>query len=140
MIWGGRLLSPTGIFAAENADVPGKPTSRNLIFLTDGLTAPLDVSYGTYGIEPLDKRRWNPNSPVLGLSLTNVVEKRFSVACSEVKKRNITVWVIGFGTTLSPFLTDCAGPGHYFEANNAAQLTDVFGKIATQLGDLRISK
>ena len=140
MIWGGRLLSPTGIFASENADLPGKPTSRNLIFLTDGLTAPLDVSYGTYGIEPLDKRRWNPTSPMLGLSLTNVVEKRFSVACNEVKKRNITVWVIGFGTTLSPFLSDCAGPGHFFEANNAAQLTDVFGKIATQLGDLRISK
>ena len=48
--------------------------------------------------------------------------------------------VIGFGTTLSPFLTDCAGPGHYFEAGNAAQLNDVFGKIATQLGDLRVTK
>ena len=140
MIWGGRLLSPTGIFAAENANVPGKPTSRNLIFLTDGLTAPLDVSYATYGIEPLDQRRWNPKSPSGGLTLTNVVEKRFSVACNEVKKRNITVWVIGFGTTLSPFLTDCAGPGHFFEASNAAQLNDVFGKIATQLGDLRVTK
>ena len=140
MIWGGRLLSPTGIFASENADLPGKPTSRNLIFLTDGLTAPLDVSYGTYGIEPLDKRRWNPASPMLGLTLTNVVEKRFEVACSEVKKRNITVWVIGFGTTLSPFLTDCAGPGHFFEASDAAELSDVFSKIATQLGDLRVSK
>ena len=140
MIWGGRLLSPTGIFAAENADVAGKPTNRNLIFLTDGLTAPLDLSYGTYGIEPLDQRRWNPKSPIGGLTLTNVVEKRFGVACSEVKKRNITVWVIGFGTTLSPFLTDCAGPGHFFEASNAAQLNDVFGKIATQLGDLRVTK
>ncbi len=140
MIWGGRLLSPTGIFASENADLPGKPTSRNLIFLTDGQTAPLDVSYGTYGIEPLDKRRWNPASPMLGLTLTNVVEKRFEVACSEVKKRNITVWVIGFGTTLSPFLTDCAGPGHFFEASDAAELSDVFSKIATQLGDLRVSK
>ena len=140
MIWGGRLLSPTGIFAAENADVAGKPTNRNLIFLTDGLTAPLDLSYGTYGIEPLDQRRWNPKNPSGGLTLTNVVEKRFAVACSEVKKRNITVWVIGFGTTLSPFLTDCAGPGHYFEAGNAAQLNDVFGKIATQLGDLRVTK
>ncbi len=140
MIWGGRLLSPTGLFAGENADVAGKPTNRNMIFLTDGLTAPLDLSYGTYGIEPLDQRRWNAKSPSGGLSLTNVVEKRFSVACSEVKKRNITVWVIGFGTTLSPFLTDCAGAGHFFEAKNAAELNDVFNKIATQLGDLRVSK
>ena len=88
----------------------------------------------------MDQRRWNPKSPSGGLTLTNVVEKRFSVACNEVKKRNITVWVIGFGTTLSPFLADCAGPGHFFEASNAAQLNDVFGKIATQLGDLRVTK
>lgn len=140
MIWGGRLLSPTGLFASENADQPGKPTSRHLIFLTDGLTAPLDISYGTYGIEPLDTRRWDPKKPKLGLSLTQVVEKRFGVACNEVKKRNITVWIIGFGTSLNPALTDCAGPGHYFEAANSAQLADVFSKIAAQLGDLRISK
>ena len=96
MIWGGRLLSPTGLFAAENADLPGKPTNRHLIFLTDGLTEPRDIAYGAYGIEPLDQRRWSESS---SLSLTQVVEKRFAVACDEVKKRNITVWVIGFGTT-----------------------------------------
>ena len=140
MIWGGRLLSPTGLFAAENADINGKTTSRNMIFLTDGLTAPLDLSYSSYGLEPLDRRRWDPSNPKLGLSLTNVVENRFSVACSEVKKRNITVWVIGFGTTLNPVMTQCAGAGHFFEAKNAAELADVFNKIAAQLGDLRISK
>ena len=137
MIWGGRLLSPTGLFASENADAAGKPTSRHLIFLTDGLTAPLDVSYSTYGLEPLDKRRWSEGS---ALSLTQVVEKRFGVACEEVKKRNITVWVIGFGTTLNPVMTDCAGAGHSFEATNAAELNDVFSKIAAQMGDLRIAK
>ncbi len=140
MIWGGRLLSPTGIFASENADVSGKPTSRHMIFLTDGLTAPYDLSYGTYGIEPLDKRRWDPKKPAGGLTLTNVVEKRFAIACNEVKKRNITVWVIGFGTTLNPIMTECAGPGHFFEAKNAGELSDVFNKIATQLGDLRVTK
>ncbi len=140
MIWGGRMLSPTGIFANENADVSGKPTNRNMIFLTDGLTAPLDLSYGTYGIEPLDKRRWNAKSPIGGLTLTNVVEKRFTVACNEVKKRNITVWIIGFGTTLNPIMTECAGPGHFYEAKNASELSDVFNKIATQLGDLRVTK
>ena len=30
--------------------------------------------------------------------------------------------------------------GHYYEASNAAQLSDVFNKIATQLGDLRVTK
>jgi len=137
MIWGGRLLSPTGIFAAENADVSGKPTSRHMIFLTDGETAPLDLSYGTYGIEPLDQRRWSEKSSE---TLTEVVEGRFAVACKEVKKRNITVWVIGFGTSLNPVMTECAGPGHFYEAQDAAQLNDVFSKIAAQLGDLRVSK
>ncbi|MBS3927876.1 MAG: hypothetical protein KGZ65_04890 [Sphingomonadales bacterium] len=140
MIWGGRLLSPTGLFSSENADLSGKPTSRHMIFLTDGETAPYDLSYGTYGIEPLDKRRWDPKKPALGLPLTDVVERRFAVACKEVKKRNITVWVIGFGVSLDDFMTECAGPGHYFEARDAAELQDVFSKIAAQMGDLRISK
>ena len=137
MIWGGRLMSPTGIFADENADVDGRSTSRHMIFLTDGETAPLDLSYGTYGIEPLDERRWSQSST---LSLTEVVEKRFSVACQQVRNHNITVWIIGFGTTLNPIMTECAGPGHTFEAEDAAQLNDVFNKIAASIGDLRLGK
>lgn len=140
MIWGGRLLSPTGLFAAENADVPGKATSRHMIFLTDGLTNPRDTDYDTYGIEPLDKRRWNPASPALGLTLTDVIEKRFTAACAQVKKRNITVWVIGFGITLNPVLSDCAGADHSFEAKNADELAAVFSKIASQMGDLRVAQ
>jgi hypothetical protein len=140
MIWGGRMVSPTGLFAAANADVGGVPTSRHLIFLTDGETAPLDYSYATYGVEPLDRRRWDPANPKGGLSLTQVVEKRFTVACDEVKKRNVTVWVISFGLALNPIMKDCAGPGHAFEAKNAAALSDAFSKIAQQMGDLRIAK
>ena len=69
-----------------------------------------------------------------------MVENRFGVACSEVKKRNITVWVIGFGVALNPVLTSCAGPGRAFEAADAAELQNVFSKIAAQLGDLRVSR
>lgn len=137
MIWGARLLSPTGIFAAENADDPAKPTRRHMIFLTDGETAPLDISYSSYGIEPLDQRRWSPSS---SLTLTETVEKRFAVACSEAKKRDITVWVIGFGTTLNPVMTECAGAGHSFEAENASDLSEIFSRIASEMGDLRISR
>lgn len=137
MIWGGRLLSPSGPFAEHNADVEGKPTSRHLIFLTDGETAPLDLSYSSYGVEPLDQRRWHEGSP---LSLAETVEKRFLVACDEVKKRNITIWLIAFGTDLTPTMTTCAGEGRYFQAQDASQLSDVFSKIASQLGDLRVSK
>jgi hypothetical protein len=137
LIWGGRLLSPTGLFKDENGDVDGKVTSRHLIFLTDGQTEPYDIAYGAYGVEPLDQRRWNANSPI---SLSETIEKRFGVSCSEIKKRNISIWVIGFGTTLNPVMTECAGPGHFFEATDAAELQDVFSKIAAQLGDLRVTK
>jgi hypothetical protein len=138
MIWGGRLISPTGLFAADNADVAaGKPTARNLIFLTDGQTAPLDLAYSSYGLEPLDQRRWSPNS---GYTLTQTVEKRFTFACNEVKKRNVTVWVVTFGTQINPMLQECAGDGHFFEALDSDQLGKAFDQIAKQLGDLRIAK
>lgn len=137
MIWGGRLLSSTGLFAAENADIDGNPTNRHLIFLTDGETSALDVSYGSYGIEPLDQRRWSQSSSE---TLTQVIEKRFGVACAEVKKRNITVWIIGFGTALNPVMTQCAGTGHYFEAKDAKELNDVFARISAQMGDLRVTQ
>jgi Flp pilus assembly protein TadG len=137
MIWAGRLISPTGIFASENADAGGLPTSRNLIFLTDGQTSSLDLSYGAYGVEPLDKRRWSPSGS--SYTLTQTVEKRFSFACEEVKKKNVTVWFIAFGTDLNPIMTECAGAGHYFSASNAEELDEVFSKIAKSIGQLRLS-
>lgn len=88
----------------------------------------------------MDKRRWNRENPKGGLTLSQVVEKRFTVACNEVKNRNITVWFIAFGTSINPVMTECAGPGHYFEANNAADLASAFSKIARQIGNLRVSK
>lgn len=69
-----------------------------------------------------------------------MVESRFAVACDEVKKKNVTVWFIAFGTALNPVMTNCAGKGHYFQANNAAELNAIFSKIAAALGDLRIAK
>lgn len=143
MIWGGRMISPTGLFADDNADVSATtPTNRNLIFLTDGITAPLDLSYSTYGFEPVDQRRWRPGWKVNGkaVSLASVVENRFAVACAEVKKRNVTVWVIGFGTTLNQTMRDCAGNGHYFEAADAAELNATFAQIAKNMSQLRIQR
>ena len=137
MIWGGRLISKTGLFAAENADLTSGPTSRHLIFLTDGQTESYDIAYGAYGVEPLDRRRWSPAS---ALSLDQTVEKRFGAACAEVKKRNVTVWVIGFGTNVSNLMKTCAGNGHWFKADDASQLTAAFERIATSMGDLRIAR
>lgn len=138
MIWGGRLLSPTGIFASENADVsPAQPTNRNLIMMTDGQTSALDLSYTSYGMEPVDRRRWSPGS---ASSLTQTVEDRFSFVCQEVKKKNITVWFIAFGTELNPIMTECAGEGHAFQAKNGQELAEVFKQIAGGISNLRLTK
>ena len=139
MLWGARLLSPDGLFASRNADESlNKPTARHLIFLTDGQTEAYDIAYGAYGLEPLDRRRWDPESSTL--SLNEVVEARFLFACNEIKKKNATVWVIAFGTEVNATMTECAGPGRYFEAANAAQLDKAFDSISRAMGDLRVSK
>jgi len=137
MIWGGRLISPTGIFASENGDVNGRPTMRHLIFLTDGTTQTYDIVNGAYGVEPLSRRRWNSSSPY---TLTQTVEKRFTFACNAVKNKNVTVWVIGFGTTVTDLMKNCAGANHWFQANNASQLSAAFAAIASAIGDLRVIK
>lgn len=137
MIWGGRLISPTGLFAAENQPAAGNTKERHLIFLTDGQTEPYDIAYGAYGVDALDQRRWDPSSPN---TLTKTVEERFKFACNEVKKRNVTVWVIAFGTSVNQSMVDCAGEGHYFEAANAGELADAFTTISSNIADLRLSK
>lgn len=138
MIWAARLLSPTGIFAAENADVSAKQrTTRHLIFLTDGQTSSLDISYSSYGVEPLARRRWSTSSPI---SLTQTIEKRFAFACQQARKKNIKVWFIAFGTELNPVMTNCAGEGYYFAAGNAEQLDHAFKTIAKSIGDLRLAQ
>nr|WP_166175655.1 Tad domain-containing protein [Altererythrobacter segetis] len=138
MIWGGRLLSPTGLFASENADISStRPSTRHLIFLTDGETAPLDISYSSYGVEPLDRRRWKPGSKY---TLTQTVEKRFTAACNEVKRKNISVWVISFGTGANPVMQDCAGADRYFVAADTAALNQTFATIAKRMGELRVTR
>lgn len=138
MLWGARLLSPTGLFADENADVSAnEPTSRHLVFMTDGQTSSMDISYTSYGFEPLDQRRWSQSS---SRTLTQTVEDRFAFACAEAKRKNISIWLVAFGTELSPLMTECAGPGHAFQADNAEDLAAAFTKIAGSIADLRITR
>ncbi|MDE1466665.1 Tad domain-containing protein [Aurantiacibacter sp. D1-12] len=136
MIWGGRLLSPTGLYASENSSGPDDTRGRHLIWLTDGQTEPYDISYSSYGIEGLDQRRWDPDGTE---TLTSVVENRFRIACQQVKNRNITVWVVAFGTSLNPIMEECGGPGRTFQANNAEELNQAFMDIASSMSELRLS-
>jgi hypothetical protein len=69
-----------------------------------------------------------------------VVEKRFTAACNEVKKKNIMVWVISFGTAANPIMQDCAGADRYFVAADTTELDEAFATIAKRMGELRVTK
>ncbi|MEY4501094.1 MAG: hypothetical protein RIS52_984 [Pseudomonadota bacterium] len=147
MIWGTRLISPTGLFAADNAETnEGLPISRHIIFMTDGELVPVANGYSMYGVEKLDKR-------ITGLAGTNAQfdrhEQRFNAVCDYARQRlGITVWVIGFGTTLSDAMYRCAGDDpnapaaaiHTFSADNDDELRAHFKRIASNIAALRIGQ
>ncbi|MEP6786346.1 MAG: pilus assembly protein TadG-related protein [Sphingomonadales bacterium] len=144
MIWGARLISPTGIFASENATAPnGQPITRNIIFMTDGQMAPNPTIYGMYGYEA-DDRRISGASPGPGSSpyteLINRHNSRFRAMCDAARAKNIRIWVVGFGTSLSSDMTACADPGQAFQASNTATLRAQFAQIASQVARLRLSQ
>ena len=137
MIWGARLLSPTGIFAAENSTAPnGNPIGRHIIFMTDGDMAPNLTIDGLYGVEALDQR-------VTGGSTSQQKARhnaRFNAMCDAARKKNITIWVVAYAQAITPELTACADPGKAFAATSDKELQDRFKAIATQIAELRLSK
>lgn len=138
-LWGTRLLSPTGLFASENASAPnGSDISRHLIFMTDGDTDTKRISYEAYGLSAMDPRRTNGMPSDSDQNM--IVANRLSALCTVAKRKNITVWVIAFGTSLSQMLSDCASDGRSFQANNAAQLNQTFSNIAAQIAKLRVAR
>ena len=145
MVWGARLMSPTGIFADENDYTPqGGEIERHMIFMTDGETATQTYDYAAYGLPWFDRRQQTDQSSAPGSSyLNNQVNLRFSALCTEVKNKNITLWVVYFGSTDTATvnrMTACASPGRFFYANNSAQLLTAFGAIAAQISQLRLTE
>lgn len=139
MIWGARLVSPTGIFGSENATAPnGQPISRNIVFMTDGQMAPNPNIYGLYGYEDLDQRVTGGTPNVS--DLTNRHNSRFVAMCNAIRAKNVSIWVIGFGQTLNSQLTSCADPGQAFYASDTTTLRAQFVAIATKIAKLRLSK
>jgi Flp pilus assembly protein TadG len=140
MIWGARLISPTGIFASENTTAPnGRPIDRHIIFMTDGDMSPSRTSYTMYGFEKLDNRIDDDES---GSSeeLKNRHNARFVAACNAARARGITIWVVGFSQALTPQLTACADPGNAFTSSDTATLRQQFRQIASRIAQLRLER
>src|SRR5690606_9927629 len=135
--WGGRLLSPDGIFQDTVNEDPanGGEVSRHLIFMTDGQMDPSNNIQTTYGIEELDRRVTSDGSDS---QQTSRHSSRFRAICSAIKAKGIRVWVIAFTSNLSNDLRNCASDESSFLAADAEELDEAFQEIAKQVGELRI--
>lgn len=137
MVWGARLLSPTGILAADNATAPNnRPINRHIVFMTDGEpTAPRNNF--SFQSEERSTGRIGASSDS---DAVNRHTNRFQQICAQARGNNTTIWVVSFGTSLTANLRNCASPGAAYQANNAAQLNEQFQAIARQISKLRLSQ
>ena len=149
MAWGIRLMSPIGLFAAENAEnAPGtnnRPIGRHIIFMTDGQMAPSMRNFSTQGYEYLMQRVGG------SFNLSDQTARhnnRFNQLCETAKnsQHKITIWVIAFGEPLNDQLISCASPGDgtqgkkAYQTNSGQDLNDIFKSIAGQISRLRLSQ
>jgi hypothetical protein len=137
MIWGGRMISPTGMWKTLVNQDPsnGGEVARHIIFMTDGEMEPNSYIAQAWGMEFWDRL-------VTGTSSLSNDEarhtSRFLATCEAIKDKGVRVWVIAFTSTLSTDLTTCASDDSSFTANSASDLNDAFQEIAKQVGELRV--
>ena len=138
LLWGARLSSPEGLWQDDINDVPGNGgiVSRHMIFMTDGELQPSTTVQSSYGIERNDKRITDDGSS----NQWNRHRSRFLAVCDAVKAKGIRLWVIAFGTSLTPDLQTCASSNSSFAAANATELNAKFQEIAKQVGELRVTQ
>jgi len=142
MLWGARLLSPTGIFASENAFTPtGGAIQRHLIFMTDGDTNTSNTDYTAYGIGYYSRLQAQGNLSDSQMdALTNA---RLVALCTAIKNMNITLWVISYGgdvnSTTEARLQSCATSGRYYAASDGSALISRFRQIAAEIAQLRLT-
>jgi hypothetical protein len=138
MIWGGRLASPSGIFASTVNDEPDRSVSRHIIFMTDGKMEPSVSGYSAYGIEKYENRvapRYTD-----GDDLADYHDARFVAACNAIKDEGYTVWVIGFGASLTDEMRACATGHRAYFSSDVTELRATFRYIASQVADLRLGQ
>lgn len=146
LLWGARLMSPTGIFASENAATPtGGQIQRHMIFMTDGDTNTDVHDYNAYGVPWFDRRQTPNSSAPSNTDTDNQVNARFAALCTATKNKGITLWVVSFGaapqaTTKSRLQACATDSNHYFDATDASSLNSAFQLIAAQITQLRLTK
>lgn len=136
MIWGGRMISPQGMWGDLVNDEPrnGGEVARHVIFMTDGEMEPNIYIPQAWGIEFWDRRVTTDGSSGDRARHT----QRFLATCEAIKDKGIRVWVIAFTSGLSTDLTTCASDASSYTATSASELNSAFQEIAKQVGELRV--
>lgn len=163
MIWGTRMLSPTGPWASNNSWPSGRAQpKRVLVFVTDGVMSPSSQLYGGYATEYPDRRvtgtyfssASDPNDGRNSdgtctdtsqncYAYTNFHNQRFLAECAKAKSSplNYDVWVVEVAQASSDQLTQCASrPSQVLVGQTPAQLKTAFQQIAAQVAMLRVSQ
>ena len=140
LIWGARLMSPTGLFASENAFTPnGGTIERHMIFMTDGAAVASSTNLLAYGLPWWDRRQATSTDDEV---LRATINARTTALCTAIKNKNITLWVIYYGAAGSDDYTrlnNCASTGRFYNATNSTQLIDKFKSIASEISQLRLT-
>ena len=116
------------------------PVSRHIIFMTDGQMDTANDIYAFHGIERNDQKVAGQNSPS-ETELNGRHMQRYKMICNAAKSMNVSIWVIAFGTALSPEMLECAS-----NANQASTVNDRnaliarFRQIGSQIGALRLTQ
>lgn len=140
MIWGTRLISNGGAFADSPDVFAGMPVARHIIFMSDGQMDTDPSIYSMYGIERNSQRISGMSSPSEA-ELNGRHMQRFKMMCNAAKSLNVSIWVIAFGTTLSPEMLECASNANQASTiSSRDQLIARFQQIGSQIGALRLTQ
>lgn len=144
MVWAGRMISPDGIFASDNAAAPnGEPISRHVIFMTDGNTEISPSRTDSYGNYDMDGRLagFAADGTWSSADLRVIHNARLDATCEQVKNKNVTIWTVTFGLPQNTHTKACAsGDSRALESDNSAELIANFKAIATNIAELRLVK
>jgi Flp pilus assembly protein TadG len=142
LLWGARIMSPTGIFAELNA--PKNMTiERHMVFMTDGETNVVNDDYSAYGVHWYDRRQTPTGTAPTNSQLIAMTDARTAALCNAIKNRNINLWVVSYGDVNSATndrLKACATPGKFFQATSVASLVSNFKEIAAKISALRLTQ
>jgi Flp pilus assembly protein TadG len=144
LLWGARLMSPTGIFADQTAPAD-LSIQRHMVFMTDGDTVTSQTNYSPYGVHWYDRRQTDPSTAPSTTLLSANVNARTEALCEAIKSNNITLWVVSYGggtginAETTARLTNCATNGHFLEATSVSELATTFKGIASEISNLRLT-